>query len=71
MNSVTQCLLCIAGMHQYQFIGNDGADRIYRCKCGQRKVERYSLKVNHIGWDRKQARRRWLRALLPGRGIRH
>lgn len=53
MKHVMQGLLCVAGMHDLQFVGKDGEDLIYRCKCGLRKVEHYSLNIDRIGWHKK------------------
>jgi len=45
--------LCAVGVHQHQYVGSDGKDRIYRCDCGHRRVERYSLQIDRMGLSRK------------------
>lgn len=55
MKAIIREMLCAAGVHQHVFVGKDGEDRIYRCKCGHRKVEVYSLRVDRIGWQKKRA----------------
>lgn len=53
MKKKIQGLFCDLGMHRHEFVGQDGKDRIYRCTCGHRKVEAYSLRVDRIGWGKQ------------------
>lgn len=57
MKDIIQELLCAAGVHRHVFVGKDGEDRIYRCKCGHRKVDVYSVQIDRIGLTRKGAPR--------------
>ncbi|MCP5278978.1 MAG: hypothetical protein H6935_11535 [Thiobacillus sp.] len=68
MKAIIQELLCAAGMHQHVFVGKDGEDRIYRCQCGHRKVEIYSLQVDRIGWQKKRSGGRGKSAVPIGGG---
>ncbi|NTV94293.1 MAG: hypothetical protein HGA75_02625 [Thiobacillus sp.] len=57
--------LCGLGLHDLQFVGVDRKDRIYRCSCGYRKVEPYTLSVDRIGWKQLQEPKRSLKSLWP------
>ncbi len=46
-----QAVKCSLGSHDYKLIGMLDKDKVFACKhCGARHVERYSLRIDRIGF---------------------